>query len=930
MKKITLLIILLIACCCFSSAQTASVKGSILDTANQKNLVNASVSLLQQKDSILYKITRSDANGFFELKNLLPGNYLLFIAQAKYENYILRLQLNNTSEIDLGTITMTLKAIILKEVIVHDQASAIQIKGDTTVFNPASFKARDGASVEEILKKLPGIQVDKNGKITAMGEKVNKVLVDGEEFFGDDPTIATKNLPADAVFKIQVFDKKSDQATFSGIDDGLRSKTINLQLKKGMKKSDFGKLDLGAGLDNKWNNSAMVNSFRDKIKFSIYANVSSTDINGPNLQQANENAFDNAPEFINNNWSGFTKTDNNSDGLNNIFSYSEGLPESWVGGLNYSNKFNKDQQSINGSYRFNQFSISGHGNTFSQSSLPDTIFFNRESNKGHSNRQKHSLNGTYEWQMNNSTSLKIWLNGYKGSNSGNVGFNSESQNKFGNLVNQSVRNIIGTGDDQNLQSSVLIRKKFTKPGRTISLSLGQTYQDNKTNGFLYARNSFFDKKGIISLSDTIDQKKANENHRVGFSGGLVYTEPLAKNFFAELNYAFQSNGSNTQRLSFDKDLNSKYDLLNDTLSNHYNFIVLTNIAGIAFKYNSKKVTFSFGSNVAKSTFEQRDLSENSLLKREFTNFYPKAIFDFKLNPNSHLSIIYNGHTRQPSINQIQPSPDNSNPLNIIIGNPLLKQEFDQVVNFNFNTFNISSQQGLFIYGSISLQSNAIVTNNFTDSLGRTVYKYINANGNYNLNSGFNYSINIGKLNMNLNTGLNFNKSNYVNVINDKNNVTDNNTIAINLGINQDSEKIYNLYYFGTLSYNMSTSSIRSDIQTKYWTQDHSLGLTLLLPWKLEFNNELQASLQQKTVMFNSNNNIILWNAYFGKKILKNDKAIIKINAHDILNQNTGYSRYISGNVIQQTNYQTIARYFLLTFVWNFSKNPVTDGATVKP
>jgi hypothetical protein len=919
MKKITLLIILIMACYCFSYAQTASVKGAIFDNINKLSLVNTSVSLLGQQDSILYKFTRSDANGFFEFKNLIPGNYILFIRHPFYEDHIDQLQINETSKINMGTIKMVLKTINLKEVIVLQQISAIRIKGDTTEFNAASFKARNGASVEEILKKLPGIQVEKNGNITAMGEKVNKVLVDGEEFFGDDPTIATRNLPADAVDKVQVFDKKSDQATFSGIDDGVRSKTINLQLKKDRKKSDFGKLDLGAGWDNKWNNTAMINSFRDKIKFSLYANASSTDINGLSLQQGNPNASDNVPEFNNNNWTAFTKLANNADELSNTFSYSGGLPESWAGGLNYSNKFNKDQQNINGSYRYNQFSSKGNSNTFSQSTLPDTIFINRESSKTYSSRQRHSLNGTYEWQMDNSTSVKIWFNMYKGFNNGNVGFNSESQNKFGNLVNNSIRNTIGTGDDQRLESSFLIRKKLKKQGRTISLSLGQNYGENKTDGFLYSLNSFFDKNGIISLRDTTDQKKMNKTLIISLTGKLIYTEPLSKNFFAELNYAFHSSRSNAQRLSFDKDLNNKYDLLNDTLSNHYNFNVFTNIAGVAFKYNSKKVKFSFGSSIAKSGFAQKDLRQNGSLKRDFTNFYPKAIFDIKFNPSSHLSIIYNGNTRQPSINQIQPSPDNSNPLNIIVGNPLLKQEFDHSINFNFNSFNLSSQQGIFIYGFFSSQSNAIVTNNLTDTLGRTIYKYVNANGNYNLNSGFNYFINIAKLDMNLNTGLNFNKSNYRNVINDKNNVTDNNAIAINIGINKDSETKYNFYYYGTIRYNISTSSIRKDIQTKYWTQEHSFDLTLLLPRKFELNNELQGSLQQKTALFNNGNNIILWNAFFGRKILKNDSGMIKIIAHDLLNQNVGYSRNISSNVIQETNYQSIARYFLINFVWNFSK-----------
>ena len=927
MQKIFLLTILLITCYRFSYAQIASVKGVIFDTINKQNLVNASVSLLQQKDSILYKVTRSDAKGFFELKNVLPGNYLLFVGHPGYENYSDHLQLNDTSKINVGTIMMTLKAIILKEVIVRQQSSAI-IKGDTIEFVANSFKVREGASVEEMLKKLPGIHIDKDGSITAMGEKVYKVFVDGEEFFGDDPTVATKNLPANAIDKIQVFDKKSDQATFTGIDDGKRSKTINLQLKKDKKKGYFGKLDLGADLNDKWNNSAMINRFRNKTKFSAYGNMSSTDVTGLNLQQSDQYISDNDPEF-NNNFGGFASLVNNNNEFNTSFSYGEGLPKSWAGGLNYSNKFNDDKQSINGSYRYNKFNSEGSGNTFSQSILPDTVFVNSESNKTLSSRQRHSLNSTYEWQIDSSTSIKIRTNGYKGISNSIINFNSESRNEFGNPVNTSMRNTTANGENQSLQSSFLIRKKFKKPGRTISFNLGQNYSENKTDGFLYSLNSFFDKNGSISLRDTTDQKKVNESLITTLNGKLIYTEPLSKILFVELIYAFHSSRSDAQRLSFDKDLTGKYESLNDTFSNHYNFNVFTNIAGVAFKYNGKKATFSFGSNIAKTNFDQKDLLKDASLKRDFTNFFPKAIFTCKFNQSSRLSIIYNGNTRQPSINQIQPVADNSNPLSIITGNPLLKQEFDHSMNINFNSFNLVSQRGIFFYGSFSLQSNAIVTNSFTDTLGRTVYKYVNANGNYNYNSGFNYFINIEKLDMSVNAGLDFNKSHYGNIVNDKKNVTNNTGIALNVGINMNKEKTYNLYYQGTIRYNISTSSIRKELQTKYWIQDHSLGLTLMLPWKFELNNELQGSLQQKTALFAGNNNRLLWNAYFGKKILKNDKAIIKIIAHDILNQNTGYSRYISSNVIQETTYQSIARYFLLSFVWNFSKAPAIAGVIPK-
>ncbi len=264
--------------------------------------------------------------------------------------------------------------------------------------------------------------------------------------------------------------------------------------------------------------------------------------------------------------------------------------------------------------------------------------------------------------------------------------------------------------------------------------------------------------------------------------------------------------------------------------------------------------------------------------------------------------------------------NNFNPLSITIGNPLLEQEFDHSFNFNFNTFDLSNERGLFFYGSFSLQSNAIVTNNLTDTLGRTVNQYVNINGNSNYSSGFTYFFKLKRPEANVTMGFNLNRSHYNNIVNNRKNSTGNTAVAFNLSLSKAEDKKYSFNYYGNIFYNTSTSSVRKDLETKYWTQEHSLDLTLMLPWMLELNNELRGSFREKTAFFDHNNNVLLWNAYFGKKILKNDKAIIKIIAHDVLNQSTGYSRYISKNIVQETNYESITRYFLLSFVWNFSKS----------
>src|SRR6476620_2216934 len=265
MKRTAILTILFLTGYLISSAQAASVKGIITDTTSKQNLSNTVISLLRSKDSILYKFTRSDGKGNFEFKNLKAGSYILLITYPTYADYVDHINLRDSSSYDLK-VPMTLKAHLLKEVIVRQTISAIKIKGDTTEYAADSFKVQPDASVEDLLKKLPGIQVDKNGQITAQGEKVQKVLVDGEEFFGDDPTLVTQNLRADMIDKVQVYDKKSDQANFTGIDDGETQKTINLKLKDDKKNGYFGKINLGAGTNGYHDNQLMFNRFKNKQK----------------------------------------------------------------------------------------------------------------------------------------------------------------------------------------------------------------------------------------------------------------------------------------------------------------------------------------------------------------------------------------------------------------------------------------------------------------------------------------------------------------------------------------------------------------------------------------------------------------------------------------------------------------------------------------
>jgi hypothetical protein len=931
MKKLTAL---LISIFCITSvfSQSRNIKGQIIDTLNKQNLFLSSVSLLRAKDSVLVKFTRSDKEGRFSLDNLPEGKHIIMITYPAFADYFEDVDLTARPTQDSRQVRLTLKSKLLEDVLVRTRIAAIRMKGDTIEFKADSFKVSAGASVEEMLRKLPGLQVDKDGNITAQGTKVEKVLVDGEEFFGDDPTMATKNLQADAIDKVQVFDKKSDQAAFTGIDDGQKTKTINLTLKEDKKKGYFGKVELKGGVGNRWSNTAMLNSFKGKRKLTGYGIMSSTGATGLGWQDRETYGGGGNVEF--NADEGYFMVGASSDEFSNWSGTfgGEGIPKSWSSGLNYSNKFNRDKQNVNGSYRYNKLLNEGGGNTITQTILPDTtVFFNRENRDFQTRRQRHSGNGTYEWMIDSFTSLKITANGFTGTTSSNNIYTSQANDALNNLINKNFRTTRSEGENKSFNSNFILRKRFKKIGRTISWSFDQQFKDNDTEVTLFSIADLYGKNQVLSRKDTIDQEKINSNLLNGYNSRLAYTEPILKNTFLELSYGIRLTQSESKKLTYNKGINGKYNVIDPSFSNHFDFRVLTNTGGMMLRYNGKKITVSGGGDVGQSNFQQKDLLKDTLRKYNFTNLFPRGNFQYKFNTNSSLRLGYNGSTRQPTIEQLQPVRDNIDNLNITIGNPNLRQEFRHSFNLNYNFYKLLTQRGLYSYSNFTFISKAISMNQRVlttpDSAGFRITQYVNMDGNYNMSGGAGYNLKLIRWDLNVNFGLNISKNRYSTLVNNRKNIADNNNYGLNFSLYKFKDKKYNMQYNGSVGYNTSVSSIRPDVHTNYYTHNHNVSLNVTLLKKYEFNSTVNANFRQKINAFDGNNNVILWNGYFGRKFLKNNKGMLRFEAFDIFDQNKGFSRFFNANVTRENTYETLRRYFLLAFVWNFSKTP---AGTVVP
>ncbi|MET0299716.1 MAG: outer membrane beta-barrel family protein [Flavitalea sp.] len=899
-----------------SFAQSSSLKGTVIDTSEKKNLSNAVVAVLRKSDSVLIRFTRTDKDGKFSITKLPQGAFFMLVTHPNYADYFDNADLDGKSETDKKTVPMITQSQLLEEVVVKQQLGAIRMKKDTTEFIADSFKLAPNATVEDLLRRLPGFQVDKDGKIKAQGEDVPKVLVDGEEFFGNDPTIAIQNIRADNVEKVQLYDKKSDQATFSGIDDGQRTKTVNLKLKEDKKNGYFGKATVGGGLKDKFQNEAMINAFKGKRKLAAFGVMANTGKTG--LSWSDQNNYGSQAEMIEmEDGTGYYMRGDDFGGSN---FYGEGLPTGWAGGLHYSNKYNEGKNSLNGSYRYNKINNIGGGTTTTQFILPDSTFFQNQRGYNRQSRIRNSANGAYEMQIDSFTSIKVTANGSIGTTENfNANF-TESLSEEGIRANLSDRQVVSKTDNQNLVTTALLKKRFKKAGRTLSINFNQTYRKDESDGFLYSDNQYFNSDGSLRSQDSVNQQKQNNNKVSTLAGKAVYTEALTKYFFAEVNYSLASSKSRAERLTLGL-LNGKYEDYVDSLSTNYEFNVLTNRGGLSFRYNKKKVNISIGSDISNSNFKQKDLVQDTMITYNYLNLFPRASINYNLGPQRRLSLFYNGNTRQPTIEQLQPLRDNTDPLNVYRGNPDLKQEFRNNYRLSFSDYKLLNGQSTWISLNANTISNAIGNSEYFDTeLGKRIYSPMNVNGNYNLNANLGYGFKIPKTELNIyfdgQVGTGKNNS----FVNGQTNTTTNTNYGGGIGLSYYKQKKIQISMWSNVSRVISKSSIMESISTKYWQANLNPSFQVFLPKKFEIGTDANIDIREKTALFNTNLNVIKWNAFVGKKFMKDESLILRFEVRDILDQNIGFDRNVSSTNITQRTYDTLRRFWWLSVTYNFSKN----------
>jgi hypothetical protein len=902
-------------------SQSTSIKGTVTDTIDKKNLSDAVVAVLGKKDSVLIKFVRTDKAGNFLIKQLPQDSLVIQVTHPDFADYVDILK-PGSAELNLGFIQMTPKSKLLEEVFVRSNR-AIVIKGDTIEYKADSFKVQDGANVKELLKRMPGLQVDKNGQVTAQGKKVEKVLVDGEEFFSDDPAVVIENLRADAIDKVQSYDKKSDQAEFTGVDDGTLSKTLNLVLKEDKKKGLLGKVVIGGGTFDRYSTQAMLNFFKGKKKLSVYGIGSNTGVTGLGWEDRSKfsQGFDmDDAEIIGGGMIMFNGGDGDFDDWSQAY-YDEGIPRTIKAGAHFSNKWNRDKQNVNGNYSVKNINLNANGNSLTKYVLPDSAYYSKESHNTSSKQTEQLFNGMYDVKLDSASSLRFKVNGKLENTDKRTFSSTESTDDELQAVNRNNRTNTSKLDGATFLGSILWRQKFKKKGRTLSLTVSYKRTNRDSKGFLYSETDFFDNNGFPYQRDTIDQYKVNTSATNAVSSKLVYTEPAGKKGIVEFNYVFNRTTTVSDRKSFDK-IDDKYSGLNDLFSIRYGLNYLTNNAGLKYQYNGKKITASFGSNIGVSNYIQNDSSGKQVLSFQYVNLFPTSRITYKFSAQKNFSLSYTGSPSPPGIDQIQPILENTNPLYVTIGNPELKQSYNHNFSLFYNDYKVLTGRNIWINGSFNPVQHSIVTNQNTDTEGKTTQQYINTKGNYNYYFSASYGF---KLKGDIYTGFDLRTSGgrYVNFINNIKNINNQSSISLGSNIGKYKENKYDVSANLTFGYNFSTSSI-SSLKSNFWKQEHNGRFNYYFNKKFQVGTEINLYLRQKNDAFTGDNNIAVWDASISYKIFKKNNGVIKLEVNDILKERRGYDRSFTSNYIYERNYNMLGRYGMLSFTWNFTKGP---GAT---
>ena len=937
--KRSILSMLLMLVAIASLAQERLISGKITDRDTKDPVEQVTIQLLKT-DSTYVSGAISNERGLFHVNAPANGKYLLKITSVGYKPTVKRIQISEDKNLAMGNVVIGADAIMLKGAVVTAMAQKVSLKEDTFVYNSAAYRTPEGSVVEELVKRLPGAEVSDDGTIKINGKEVKKILVDGKEFMTGDTKTALKNLPTSIIDKIKAYDEKSDLSKVTGIDDGEEQTVLDFGVKKGMNKGVISNIDLGVGNKNRYNMRGMGGYFADNNRFMLFANANNTSDRG----------FGGGPGrgF----WGG-----------------ANGLNASKMIGANYNYEL-KDKFKFNTSLRWNHSDGDVWSSRSSENFMGTSSSFSNSLSQSYSRSNSWNGNIRLEWMPDSMTNILFrpsisWSTSDGLSGSQSASYNKdpytittkdplseegiEELEKAEAMVNSQLTNGITYSDNNNINGMLQVNRKLGNKGRNITFRVDAKYTDKDSKSISLNNAKLYLVQTAEGKDSTYQTNRYNltPSKNYSYAGQLTYSEPLWKATFLQFSYKFTYSYSKSDRSTYDF---SKYamsgdheyrgwdsylnpfaghlnDYRDDDLSRFSEYRNYNHDIQVMMRFIRQKYNLNFGVMVQpqQSKYIQDYQGVHVDTVRNVVNVSPTLDFRYRFSKMSNLRINYRGTTSQPSISQLLDITDNSDPLNISMGNPGLKPSFTQNFRLFYNNFVQNHNKGIMTFVNFSTTNNSISNKvTYDEKTGGRITRPENINGNWNAMGAFMFNCSLDSAGIwNINTGAHANYNNYVSYLSlDKKSDSQKNTTRSitwrqNLSFSYRNDWA-EFSLDGTLTYNKAKNKLQPTSNLETWQFSYGPSMTLTAPWGTSLNSSLSISSRRGYNDSSMNTDEFVWNAQLSQSFLKGKPLTIMLQFYDILRQQSTFSRAISATSRTDTEYNAINSYAMLHVIYRLN------------
>ena len=933
MKKLLIWTVLLLTATLSTYAQNkiVTVSGRVIEAGTKEPVELAAVQLLSLPDSAQVAGMTTSTQGYFSLSKQKPGKYLLKVSFIGYVTKIIPVQLTaNVPAKKMGNIELATDAVMLQEAVVVAEAPQVTVVEDTLMYNSSAYRTPEGAMLEELVKKLPGAEIDDDGNVKINGKDLKKIMVDGKEFFGGDVKTGLKNLPVDMVDKLKTYDKKSDLARVTGIDDGEEETVLDLTVKKGMNQGWFGNADLGAGTKDRYTGRMMLNRFVDKTQFSIIGSAN-------NVNDQGFSGGGGGPRWRSNNGLNATKmlganfaTQTNKLELGGSVRYN--FQDADISSINSSERFLQNGNSYSNSNNKNRNKGTNLNADFRMEWKPDTltnIIFRPNFSYGRTNNASRSESGTFNEDPFN---LIVNPNDY-------LNFDNLSDDPLKDIrVNATNSASLSKGKSLSGNATLQVNRKLNNRGRNLTFRGVFGYGDNDNDQYTQSETRYYQLLNHLGGDSILyrNQYITTPTRNYNYTAQVTYSEPIAKATFLQFSYQFQYKYSKSDKTTFDLldypdwaiggALPSGYEShAVDSLSKNAEYRYYNHDASVGLRFIRPKYQFNVGMSFQpqNSTLSYKKGDYMIDTTRTVFNFAPNMDLRFRFSKVSQLRFTYRGRSNQPTMENLLPIIDNSNPLNIRMGNPGLKPSFAHTMRLFYNTYNAEKQRGIMTHFSFTATQNSISNSTrYNEETGGLITRPENINGNWNAFGMFGFNTALKNKKYTINTFTNVNYQNNVAFLYNQDTKNNDRNTSTGLTLGERVTGSYRNDWFefslnGSINYTAERNKLRPENNQEPYTYSYGASTNITMPWKMTLATNIANQSRRGYRDSSMNRDELIWNAQLAQSLLKG-AATVSFEVYDILRQQSNISRSLSADMRSVSEYNGINSYCMVHFIYRLN------------